>query len=736
MSSATQNKISSTASDLLPAILEYVKYLKLMIILILLGCFIGLIYFVFSPAVYESRSIVDLKIFALPIATDGLDPRRLNRSLLDQLNSRQMIASTAHSMGIGKLTDSFEELRRKNLRKISTTMLDYATLQISVFSENPHIVREFPKALVAHWESYQSEHKLAFMDVAVKKYKNELDQLRSKIDQKLKQEAGFVKENSIAQVLIEQNALAQVPIDLLRVQYRLKRYFEVRSMIKSRSPILPPLEELSLLSLVKQVGLERDPVGSIMATGDIKDRLTGPITGTSRAPQTVVVQPSTVTGLNSWQQIEKDLRLADLEYIEASRTFLDSHPKIIQVKDRIRNLSDGLNAELVIERQKFDIEQQQLEEELKQLQAKMPEYADSTEKLNRLKSDFQLTQDGDVAWAKAYTDLARNLTSMQFGADKDRVDLQFKGYSLLRDEDPVSPTKSKLIVIALALGFGLAVGIPFGLEQLDDRVRGIEATERATGLKGLGIIPHSPRTSIEKIDRLPETEKNKPDQILECYRVLRAQIMLEMTSQGHPGKGKVIMLTSARPSEGKSLTAGNLAWSFQSMGSKTLLVDLDFRRGRVHRFFQSDPGPGLCQLLIGDKQNLDFIRPTKLPMLDYISRGSTIAGSSELLCRLGIEKEVEKWREIYDWIILDSPPVLGLSETTTLQGFADTVVFVVRAEQTPTSDLKMALTQLKKSGAKLCGFVLNDLNMNKISNHYNYYYYTKYYYDNLERDSI
>ncbi|MEQ1529666.1 MAG: hypothetical protein ABL925_10140, partial [Methylococcales bacterium] len=71
----------------------------------------------------------------------------------------------------------------------------------------------------------------------------------------------------------------------------------------------------------------------------------------------------------------------------------------------------------IIERQKFDVEQQQLESELKQLQSKMPQYAESTEKLNRLKSDFQLTQDGDVAWAKAYTDLAKNLTSMQFGAD-------------------------------------------------------------------------------------------------------------------------------------------------------------------------------------------------------------------------------------------------------------------------------------------------------------------------------
>jgi capsular exopolysaccharide synthesis family protein len=198
--------------------------------------------------------------------------------------------------------------------------------------------------------------------------------------------------------------------------------------------------------------------------------------------------------------------------------------------------------------------------------------------------------------------------------------------------------------------------------------------------------------------------------------------------------GKVIFLTSARPSEGKSLTAANLTWAFQSMGARTLLVDLDFRRGRVHRFFKGSSEKGLCQVLTGESRLEDVTMSTRLPLMKYISRGPTINGSSELLCRLGIEGLVEQWRKQYDWIILDSPPVLGLSETTTLQRVADAVVMVVRAEQTSVTDVKSALVQLIKANAKIVGFVLNSVDMTKMSNYYNNYYYSQHYYDTLSDD--
>jgi len=723
--------IPKTAADIIPLLLAYVKYLCLMALLLLLGCLAGLVYFVYSPAVYQSRSLIDLKMYALPIASDGLDTRRLHRSLLDQLNSRQAIASTAHRMGIAKPEASFEELRQRQLKKISVSMLDWSTLQIDVFSENPEIVREFPKAMVTHFEEYQHELRLSFLDKAVQKYKDELGQLRERIDQKLREQTDFTKNNAVAEVVIQQSALAQIPVDMLLVQYRLQKYANVRDQISTRKGDLDPIDELSLLESVKQSAMDGNALGSIIsASGDIKDSLTSPTMALRPQSQKVIVQPAMLEGLTPWQNLDKELRASEQEYQEVSRVFLDDHPKVIQIKGRQRQIKEQIQAELEAERRKFEVELQRLKDEFKQLESKLPEYNAQTDKLNKLKSDYTLSQEGDLAWTKAYTDLAKTLTSIQFGVDKDRVDLQFKGYSLLRDDDPVSPTKYNLAIMALTLGIGMALGVPFTLEKLDDRAKGLDAIEQVTGMKGLGVIPKADPDFIEQIEREKEEDFSRPNHLLECYRVLRSHLVLEMNSiLTPPGQGKVVFLTSARPSEGKSLTAANLGWAFQSMGSKVLLVDLDFRRGRVHRFFSADPFPGLCQVLTGEIQPADAIRSSSLPLLDFISRGSTVSGSSELLCRLGIEDLVVEWRKQYDWIILDSPPMLGLSETSVLQRVADAVLIVVRAEQTPMADLKNAVAQLKKTEAKVVGFVLNGVDLAKISNYYNYYYYSQNYYD-------
>jgi capsular exopolysaccharide synthesis family protein len=731
MSTKASVSTPSFGAGLIPSLVEYVKYWKLMVFLLLIGCLSGVVYFVYSPSVYQSRSLVDLKIFALPIATDSLDTRRLHRSLLDQLNSRQMIASAAHRLGIADKNASFEHLRMKKLKKVSVSMLDWSTLQIDVYSESPDIVREFPKALVDHFETYQREQRMAFMDVAVQKYRDELNSLRAKIDGQLKENATFAKDNMVAEAIIEQNSLAHVPVDLLQTQMRLQKFEDAFSILKARRGNMSPQEELSLLESVKKLAVNSNPLGEIISpTGDINDRLAAPGAALGGAPQTIVVQPAMVEGLRPWHGLERDLRLVEQEAASASRTFLSDHPKMIAFTNRIKQLNEQMDAELHVERQRFEVEHQQLKEEVRQLEKKMPEYTASTEKLNRIRSDYTLTREGDIAWSKAYTDLSQKLTSMQFGADKDRVDMQFKAYSLLRDEDPVSPTKSKLAMLALVIGVGLAVGVPFGLEQIDERVKSMETLESGFALKGLGLIPSAHKSFIENILREPHSDSSqRPNHILECYRVLRAHVMMEMGS-GQLG-GKVILFTSARPGEGKSLTSGNLGWAFQSMGARVILLDMDFRRGRVHKFFDADAGPGLCQVLTGEQPLESVIRESSLPGLSYISRGTTCSDSSELLCRLGVDDILATLRDSYDWIILDSPPVLGLSETTLIQKAADGVVMVIRAEKTLMSEVKNTLTLLRKSDSKLIGFVYNGVELNKVANYYNYYQYSQHYYEHV-----
>jgi Mrp family chromosome partitioning ATPase len=123
------------------------------------------------------------------------------------------------------------------------------------------------------------------------------------------------------------------------------------------------------------------------------------------------------------------------------------------------------------------------------------------------------------------------------------------------------------------------------------------------------------------------------------------------------------------------------------------------------------------------------------PLWDYIPRGNTVAGSSELLCRLDIETVVDNLAAHYDWIILDTPPILGLSETVGLQRLADACIVVARYNIALTRDVVDAITRLEKAGAKIAGFVLNAVDLSKVSNYYYYYYSSAHYYNQFDEPS-
>jgi len=137
--------------------------------------------------------------------------------------------------------------------------------------------------------------------------------------------------------------------------------------------------------------------------------------------------------------------------------------------------------------------------------------------------------------------------------------------------------------------------------------------------------------------------------------------------------------------------------------------------------------------LLQGKISLDeAIRNTAVPLMDVIPRGPIVVGTTDMLAQPVFRAIIDQLAEKYDQIILDTPPVLGLSETANLQTFADGVVLVVRAEVTPLKDVIDAANLLRKADAHLYGAVLNDLDLNKVANYYNYYYYSASYYDEFE----
>ncbi len=183
------------------------------------------------------------------------------------------------------------------------------------------------------------------------------------------------------------------------------------------------------------------------------------------------------------------------------------------------------------------------------------------------------------------------------------------------------------------------------------------------------------------------------------------------------------MITSARPGEGKTTVSSNVAWAFSSLGDRTLLIDCDLRRGRVHNVVGASNEFGMTGLLTGRATIDQCVHKAEADNLWTISRGPVVPGTTELLNSGVFAALLEELKSKFDRIILDTPPVLGLSETAFLQNHADGAVIVVRCGVTMRKDVENSVESLKKLGAHFYGFVLNGVDFTKRSNHYYYYYY-------------
>jgi capsular exopolysaccharide synthesis family protein len=280
-----------------------------------------------------------------------------------------------------------------------------------------------------------------------------------------------------------------------------------------------------------------------------------------------------------------------------------------------------------------------------------------------------------------------------------------------------------LLLYATIFGLMLAIGVPFLIEYLDHTLSNLEDVEATFQLRGLGIIPkvgaNDDRTS------LMDKDSSKENNLLENFRVIRTNL-LSMGSVMKPPH--VVIVTSAMPKEGKTFVSTNLALSFAQTGAKTLIIDTDLRRGRLHRLFGYRKQPGLSGVLL-DQITLDeAIRPTPNENLFMLSAGQHLETGTELLGSKKFIEILDTLRKKFDRIVMDTPPVLGLSETSVLQNHVDGVLFVIWSGQTPIKSVKAAIEILQANGASFYGFVLNRLDLSATANYYQYYYYSHDYY--------
>jgi capsular exopolysaccharide synthesis family protein len=211
--------------------------------------------------------------------------------------------------------------------------------------------------------------------------------------------------------------------------------------------------------------------------------------------------------------------------------------------------------------------------------------------------------------------------------------------------------------------------------------------------------------------------------VAEAYRVVRSAIIFAIPRE----KLRSILLTSAVPREGKTTTCVNLAIGFAQIEERTLLIDADLRRGEIHKYLGLDREKGLTDVLLGEVTPEAAVKHTNLPKLDVITTGSYPPNPAELLLGRRLKELMDWARQHYDRIIVDSPPVMGIADSSILGSLCDGSLFVIWAGRTSRRFVRVAKTTATSRGAKIFGFVLNNLEPGRVGYYHYYPYYYSYY---------
>ncbi|NQS98817.1 MAG: polysaccharide biosynthesis tyrosine autokinase [candidate division Zixibacteria bacterium] len=305
---------------------------------------------------------------------------------------------------------------------------------------------------------------------------------------------------------------------------------------------------------------------------------------------------------------------------------------------------------------------------------------------------------------------------------------------------PVRPSKKLNIILSIFVGLGLGVGISFVIEFLDDSLKTVEDIDKL-GLTVLGTIPTIEMEElIRRMHRegrvLTEDERERLRQrlitrispkspITEAYRALRTNIQFSVLDNPM----KVILISSSATKEGKSTTTANLAITMAQAGTRTLIIDCDLRRPTMHALFGMERKVGLTNILTGELKFENAVKSTDVDNLYLITAGDIPPNPAELMASKPIEAVLDRARKEFDMVLLDSPPIIAVTDAVIISTRVDGIILIVSSGFVNKREVTRAVGLLESVNARILGVLINGLNIKRMyGSYYYYYHYYQYYY--------
>ncbi len=430
------------------------------------------------------------------------------------------------------------------------------------------------------------------------------------------------------------------------------------------------------------------------------------------------------------QDLSLNLALLEREYMDLTSTVKPDYPKAVALKKQIDSMRSALEREklalsqnIVDEYKSAVANEKSLAQALELQKQDVNVIAEKSIQYNILKREVDTTR-------QLYDGLLQRLKEAQVSAGLKASNIRIVDTAEV-PEDPVRPRKILNLALGLILGLGLGVGLAFFQEYLDSTIKTPDQIERLLRLPTLGVLPSFVRNlagrsgdadslsiaTAKQAGKLAPAVQTTPA-FKEAFRSLRTSILLSANPVP-----KVLLVTSALPGEGKTTTTVNLGATLASLGNKVVVVDCDMRRPACHRSTGVPNKPGFVQCLAGHVTLAEAVLPVPgVPDLSVIPCGPIPPNPAELLSSPVTLEMLRKLREQFDYVLIDSPPLLSVADSRILATATDAVVIVVRAMSTPFDAVRRAKTFLYGAGARILGVALNDVDVRRDGYAYNYYY--------------
>jgi len=437
----------------------------------------------------------------------------------------------------------------------------------------------------------------------------------------------------------------------------------------------------------------------------------------------------------------------EAEQARLATIFKNDHPRIMELNNQINQARQRLNLEIrnVVRAIESDYAASRAKEAA--LQAEADRQQQSALNLKELAVQHTLLQ-GELDGSRTiYANVLRRLNETSVSSDSPLSNIQTVE-SAERPLGPSSPQTERNLILASALGLFLGVGVAFILEYANSALRTPDEVWRAVAVPTLGAVPHwrslqrreygynrlPKNSSLRHLASSDDGESQLVSQTLvashhpfslisESYRAIRSGLLLTQRDQPL----RVVLVTSARPSEGKTSVTLNLAITLAQSGRKVVVIDADLRAGNCHAMLGLNNRYGLVHLLNDDLGVDAVLQRTAVDGLYFIPRGAVPHNPTDLLASERMSEVLQTLRGHFDLVLIDSPPAIAVSDAIVLSVQCDGVILVLRAYKTPPAAVQRVIERLETVGSQILGTVLIGVDF-RTPDFADYHQYYKSYY--------